>query len=399
MSTVVRRLLRKLENLTDEILPQVVEIRRDIHAHPELGFEEHLTSEKVVNWLESNKIQVRRGIAGTGVTGLVMGADNRKAVGLRADMDALPLTEISGVPYSSTVLGKAHACGHDGHTATLMGTAKLLSMLQNELPGNVKLIFQPAEEGGGGGNRMCKEGVLENPRVDAIFGLHGWPDLRVGEIGVRYGTMTANSDRFDVIMKGKGGHAARPQRTIDPIVMSAKVIEGIQTIVSRFIDPLNPAVITVGKIQGGSAHNIIPDSVTLCGTIRTFDQETREKIFVSIKQVACSVAKMFGALAPVVEIRKGYPALVNDDEMSRLVETVGREILGDNVKILDKPSMGGEDFSYYLQNTPGAFFRLGVFSENGHTAPLHSASFDFNDEAIRTGMLILAGIVCEFLNR
>jgi amidohydrolase len=398
MSILNQQILDKFERLVDEIVPEIVQIRRDLHAHPELGFEENRTSEKVTNWLQDNDIRFRRGIAGTGVVGLVTGAANGKTVGFRADMDALPLTENSGVPYASTIPGKAHACGHDGHTAILMGTAKLLSMLRGELHGNVKLFFQPAEEGGGGGNRMCKEGALENPKVDAVFALHGWPDLHVGEIGVRYGSMMANSDRFEITIKGKGGHAARPHRAIDPIVMSAKVIEGLQTIVSRRSDPLNPTVITVGRIQGGSTHNIIPDTVELWGTIRTLDQESREKIFVSIKQVASSVAKMFEAPEPIVEIRRGYPALVNDDHMTRLVENVGRQILGEKVKLIDKPSMGGEDFSYYLQQVPGAMFRLGIYSEKEHTGALHTASFNFNDEAIRTGMLMQAGIAWEFLN-
>ncbi len=381
----------------DVFLPQIVEIRRDIHAHPELGYEEHRTSAKVTDWLQANGLEIERNVAGTGVVGVLRGIHDGRTVALRADMDALPITENSGAPHASKEGGKAHACGHDGHTAILMGTAKLLSMLRSELRGNVKFIFQPAEEGGGGGNRMCKEGVLENPKVDAIFALHSWPDLNVGEVGIRYGVMTAYSDRFELTMIGKGGHAARPERAIDPIVMAAKVVEALQSIVSRRTSPLAPVVITVGKIQGGSAANVIPDSVSMQGTIRTLDEATREKVHTSIREVANAIANMFSAPEPKLDIRKGYPTLVNNDQTTKLTENAAREIVADKVKIIDKPSMGGEDFSYYLQKVPGTLFRLGVFSKENHTASLHTAGFDFNDEAIRTGMLMLTGVVFKFL--
>lgn len=396
-STVVKQKREKVEDAVDQCLPEVIEIRRDIHQHPELGFKEHRTSLKVTNWLERCGIKFDR-VAETGIVGLLHGGEHGKTVLLRADMDALPVTEDTGVPYESASPGIAHACGHDGHTAILMGAAKVLSELRNDMRGNVKFVFQPAEEGGGGGEKMCQENVLENPHVDAAFALHGWPDLLVGQIGLKYGVMMANADRFEVTVYGKGGHAARPHKAIDPIVMAAQVIDGFQTIVSRRKNPLAPAVITVGRIQGGSTHNVIPDSVSLWGTVRTLDEDTRTSIFDSMKRVVESVSYSFGAQAPKLQIIRGYPATVNDDRMVRFVEEIAGEMFGDNVKLIQEPSMGGEDFSYYLQRVPGAMFRLGVSSGNS-SASLHSAKFNFNDEAIRTGMLMMANIAIEFLNR
>jgi amidohydrolase len=391
------QLRSKVENLIDTTLPEIIEVRRDIHRYPELGFEENRTSEKVASWLESLGIKVKKRVAGTGVIGVLAGSRSAKTIGLRADMDALPIMENTGVPYESTEPGRSHACGHDGHTAILLGTAKVLSALRNELRGNVKFIFQPAEEGGAGGERMCKEGALEEPKVDAIFALHCWPDQSAGAIGVRYGVMLANTDTFEITVLGRGGHAARPHRVIDPIVMAAKIIEGFQTIISRRISALTPAIITVAKIQGGTTHNVIPDSVSLWGTVRTLDEETRERIIVAMKRVLESTAVMFEAPNPRMEIHRGYPATVNDEEMVRLVEKVAKELVGE-VKLINEPSMGGEDFSFYLHQVPGAMFRLGVSSDNP-SPPLHNAAFNFNDDAIRAGILMMTGIVFESLNK
>jgi len=392
-----------LEKLIDGLLLEIVEIGRDIHQHPEIASQEHRTSEKVANWLANNDgILVKRIVNSTGVVGLLNERSPDKTIALRADMDALPIVENTGAPYASIEHGRAHSCGHDGHTAILMGTAKVLSKLRSELHGKVKFIFQPAEESGSteGANRMVKEGVLNDPRVDAIFALHSWPALNAGEVGVKYGVMMANTDTFKITMYGRGGHAARPEEAIDPIVMSAKVVESIQTIISRGTSPLAPAVITVGKIEGGSTSNVIPDSVSLLGTVRTLDDVTRTKIFDSMKRVVDSVASMFKAPTPELEITKGYPATVNNDTMVSLVERVAKGLLGEaGVKTIPQPTMGGEDFSYYLQNVPGAMFRLGVASSNEHhNAPLHSARFNYNDDAIRTGILMMTGIVFEFLN-
>lgn len=391
--------MRMLE-IVDGILPEIVAIRRDLHQHPEVAYEEQRTSGKVVDWLESFGIKTRK-LAGTGVVGLIEGHEDGRTVALRADMDALPMTEDSGVPYASVNRGKAHACGHDGHTAILMGTAKVLLMVRGELKGDVKLIFQPAEEGGAGACKMREEGALENPHVDAIFALHSWPDLPAGEIGIRHGVMLAASDAFEIILRGRGAHAAQPHKAIDPIVMSAKVIESLQTIVSRRINPLTPAVITVGKIQGGSTHNVIPDQVTLCGTVRTLNEDTREIVIRSIEQVINSTAEMFGAPKPSMTILNSYPVTRNDNEMVKLIEKVASNVLSaDRIKLLPNAVMGAEDFGFYLQRVAGAMFRLGISrSEKAYSQPpLHSANFDFNDEAIPTGINMSANIAVEFLN-
>jgi amidohydrolase len=377
----------------------MVEVRRDIHQHPELAFEETRTSNLVAEWLDEMSFEVRRKVAGTGVVGLLRGPVNARTVAFRADMDALPIIENTGVPYSSLSPGKAHSCGHDGHTAILMGTAKMLAELRDQLKVNVKFIFQPAEEGGAGGEMMCREGVLADPPVEAIFALHSWPDLKVGQIGVKQGAFTSNSDSFEIIIYGKGGHAAHPHKTIDPIVMAAEIVSAFQTIVSRRISPFSPAVVTVGKLQGGTAPNVIPNSVAMQGTIRTLDEETRGKVIDSMRKIVESMAAMYSAPVPKVEFIKGYPATINDDRLADMILDVGRSALGEqNTLILPEASMGAEDFSFYLQNVPGAMFRLGTSSEGRPAPPIHSSQFDFNDDAIRTGMLMMACLAFEFSN-
>jgi len=387
-----------VEKLVDQVIPEVIEIRRDIHRHPELAFKEQRASSRVQDWLKANGIEVRTGMAETGVIGLLRGSGNR-TVGLRAEMDALPITEETGVSYTSENQGISHACGHDGHLAIVMGTAKILSMLRSKLNGNVKFIFQPAEEAGNGAEKMCNEGTLNDPPVNTVFALHSWPDLSAGEIGIRYGAMMASAEDFELTIYGKGGHAAHPHKAIDPIVMSAKVVESFQTIISRRIKPLAPAVLTIGKIEGGSAPNVIPDSVFLSGTVRAFDEETRERIFTEMTRVIESVAHMFQAPPPKMKIIERIPPTINDDRMADLVIRVGKAVLGeDKVKTLPEPSMGAEDFSFYLQRVPGAIFRLGVDSLGSSHAYLHSSRFNFNDDAIRTGLQMMTSIALDSLS-
>ncbi len=350
-----------VRDLIDKYLPDIISTRREIHMHPELGFEEIRTSAIVSNWLTSLGIEVRKNVAQTGVIGLLRGASKGRTIALRADMDALPLQEETGLSYESVEKGKAHSCGHDGHTAILLGTAKVLSDIRSSLHGNVKLIFQPAEEGGGGGSRICSEGGLDNPPVDAVFALHDWPDLEVGEIGVRYGVMLANTDSFELTVYGKGGHAAHADKAIDPIVMSSLIIQAFQTIITRRIYPPKPAVLTIGKIQGGTTHNVIPDQVVMTGTIRSLDDLSRNTIINTMQKMTQSVADMYGAPSPKLEIFPGYPATINNDAMVNLVERVSNDFLGRPAKILSEPSMGGEDFSYYLQRVPGADVQVGSF--------------------------------------
>ncbi len=385
--------------LIEQILPEITKLRHDLHRYPELGYEEKRTSDRVATFLQASGIELTRGVAETGVVGFIRHKSATRTVAFRADMDALPITETSDVPYKSKNEGVAHSCGHDGHTAILLGSARILSELRDEFQSNIKFIFQPAEEGGGGGKKMVREGVLKSPDVDAIFALHSWPDLSCGQIGYRYGAMFANTDSFKVIVRGRGGHGAYPHRAIDPIVMAATIVEGFQTIVSRVVGPLNPTVLTVAHIEGGTTHNVIPGTVTMEGTIRTLDRKVRDTVIVSMNRVINSAAEMYGAPAPTLEIIEGYPSLVNDKAAVNYVVTKGRGALGqDNVMPLEEPTMGGEDFAYYLSEIPGAMYRLGVKSATGPQSFLHTASFNFNDDAIRAGMTITTRLAMDFEN-
>lgn len=389
-----------LQALVKKIAPGIVELRRDIHAHPECSYQEKRTSSLVAEHLEALGLEVQTGVAKTGVVGLLRGGKGGRTVALRADMDALKIQEQSGLPYASKIKGRMHACGHDGHTAILLGTANLLSELGSGFRGNVKFIFQPAEEGGAGAKLMCERGVLLNPEVDAIFALHSWPFTEVGTIAIKYGTMMASADAFRLVIRGKGTHGAYPHRGVDPIVISAKIIENLQSIISREKDPVEPAVITVGTIHGGTARNAIPDHVVMEGTVRTLTPESRFHIPKAMRRVIGATARAFRANYRFQYI-DGYPLTINDREMVDLVREVGEEVLGKNsVHTLQEASMGGEDFSYYLQLVPGAMFRLGVGRSGGlPPIPLHSPRFDFNDEAIAPGMKVLAAIALRCLGR
>jgi amidohydrolase len=375
----------------------LVEVRRTIHMKPELGFEEVETSKLVAGWLDKFGLQVRRGVATTGVVGLLEGAKGGKTVAIRADMDALPLEEANEVPYRSRVKGKMHACGHDGHVAILLGVARLFSGIREKMNGNIKWLFQPAEEGGGGGRVMVEEGVLENPKVDAVFGAHLFPDLRMGKVGIHEKEGLAATDRVVITLKGKGGHGAYPHLSRDPILAAGHLITQIHSIVSRSIGPLDSAVITIGKVSGGTAFNIIPDEVELLGTVRSLTAAVREDLKRRLEEVARGVARSFD-LDCQVDFQYGYPALVNDPEMSHLVASAcGRGIGEENVEFL-KPSMGGEDFAYYLQEVPGSFFRLGCRNEaKGIVHPFHSSRFEMDEDALPFGVEMFSRIIDEYL--
>jgi amidohydrolase len=375
----------------------LVEVRRTIHMNPELGFEEVETSKLVVGWLEKFGLQVKTGVATTGVVGLLKGAKGGKTVAIRADMDALPLEEANEVPYRSKVRGKMHACGHDGHVTILLGVARLFSSLRTQMTGNVKWLFQPAEEGGGGGRVMVEEGVLENPKVDAVFGAHLFPDLAMGKVGIHEKEGLAATDRVVITLKGKGGHGAYPHLSRDPILAAGHLITQIHSIVSRSIGPLDSAVITIGKVSGGTAFNIIPDEVELLGTVRSLTAAVREDLKRRLEEVARGVARSFD-LDCKVDFQYGYPSLVNNPEMSHLVASAcGRGIGEANVEFL-KPSMGGEDFAYYLQKVPGSFFRLGCRNEaKGIVHPFHSSRFEMDEDALPFGVEMFARIIDEYL--
>jgi amidohydrolase len=376
---------------------EVVATRRDFHAHPELGYQERRTAGIVAARLRELGLDVREHVAETGVIGLLRGARPGPTVLLRADMDALPIQETGDAPYRSTIPNVMHACGHDGHTAVLLGVARLLAGQRDSLPGTVKFVFQPAEEGGAGAKRMIEEGALESPSVEAAFGIHLWNDGPVGAVGVRDGAFMAASDSFDLVVKGQGGHAAGPHRTIDPVVTAAHLIVALQTIVSRQVDPLQSAVVTVGHIEGGHARNVIPDEVLLQGTVRTFDPGLRQAMPERLERTARSVCAAFGGECGL-RYWFGYPPTVNDPGMADLVREAAREVVGEERLVVAPQVMGAEDMSYFLERVPGCFFRVGsANAERGLTRPHHNPAFDFDEDALPIGVEVLARTARRYL--
>jgi amidohydrolase len=375
----------------------LVEIRRTIHMHPELMFEEVETAKLVSAWLEKFGLEVKTGWAKTGVVGLLPGGQKGKTVAIRADMDALPLEEATQVPYASKIKGKMHACGHDAHVTILLGVAKFFSSVREQVKGNIKWIFQPAEEGGGGGRVMVEEGVLENPKVDAIFGAHVFPDLPMGKVGIHEREGLAATDRFRIKIQGKGGHGAYPQLSKDPILAAGHLITQIHSIVSRNINPLDRAVVSLGRVMGGTAFNIIPDEVELWGTVRSLSPHVREKLKSRLEQTTQGVARSFD-MDYQYEFEYGYPALVNDPQMSHLVAAACAHGIGkENVEFIN-PSMGGEDFAYYLQKVPGSFFRLGCRNEKkGIIHSFHNSLFNIDEDVLPFGVEMFVRIIDQYL--
>ncbi len=374
-----------------EILPWMVEIRRDLHRHPELGLEEHRTAGRVCELLDELGIEHRAGLAKTGVVGLIPGRDDGPAVALRADLDALPLEDAKQVPYRSRVPGKMHACGHDVHTSILLGAGRLLAARNAMLPRPVKLIFQPAEETVGGARLLIEEGVLEDPPVSAIFGLHVDPDIEVGKLGLRYGQRNASSDDLLVTVHGRSGHGAYPAGGVDAIVAAAQVVSAMQSVVSRNVDARESAVITFGMVNGGTQGNILASRVELVGTVRCLDPRIREIVLRRARETAEGVAAGLGARAEV-EIRPSYDPLVNDDSMVEVVRRSAAELVGkENLVVSDRANMGVEDFAFYLARVPGAFFSLGVRNEaQGIDHPIHHELFDVDETAMALGAAIQA---------
>jgi hippurate hydrolase len=373
-------------------------VRRDIHAHPELAFEENRTASLVAEKLAGWGIEVHRGLAKTGVVGVVKGkAASARSVGLRADMDCLPMHETGTVPYKSRHEGRMHACGHDGHTTMLLGAARYLAETRN-FSGTAYLIFQPAEEGGGGGQVMVKEGLFTRFPADQIFALHNYPSLPAGKMAVRAGPMMAATDEVKITIRGTGGHGAFPHLTVDPVVAAAHVVTALQTIASRNVEPVDAVVVSVCSMATSQigAFNVIPDAVSLVGTVRTFKPQTRDLAERRVKEVAGKVAEALGARATVEYVR-GYPATVNSVHESEFAARVGERVFGaGNVVTEFEPVMGGEDFSYMLLEKPGAYVFLGQGGgPNG--CFLHNPGYDFNDEVIPLGAGYLAALVEEAL--
>ncbi|MEX2694208.1 M20 aminoacylase family protein [Rhizobium mongolense] len=370
-------------NRAAEMQAEVTEWRRYIHARPELLFAVENTAAFVAGKLREFGVdEIVTGIGRTGVVGLIKGkGEGSRTIGLRADMDALPLTEITGKPWASTTPGKMHACGHDGHTAMLLGAAKYLAETRN-FNGNIAVIFQPAEEGGGGGNLMVQEGMMERFRIEEVYGMHNLPGLPVGQFAIRQGAIMAATDEFTVTIRGLGGHAAQPHRTIDPIAIGAQIVTNLQMIASRSADPLRSVVVSVTKFNAGFAHNVIPNDAQIAGTIRTLNAEVRDLAETRLKQIINGLVAAHGAQADI-SFHRNYPVTVNHaTETTHAIATASDIAGAANVNSEVDPMMGGEDFSYMLNARPGAF----IFIGNGDSAGLHNPAYDFNDEVIAHGI-------------
>jgi amidohydrolase len=370
-------------NRVADLHKEITGWRRDFHAHPELQYDVHRTAASVAELLKSFGCdEVVPGIGRTGVVGVIGGRKpGRKIIGLRADMDALPLEEETDLPYKSTVPGKMHACGHDGHTAMLLGAAKYLAETRN-FAGTAVVIFQPAEEGGGGGLAMVKDGLMSRFGIEEVYGMHNYPGLPLGQFGIRQGPMMAAADYIDIVVEGRGGHAARPHQTIDSVLVGAQIINQLQSIVSRNVDPLHSAVVSICEFHAGHTNNVLPQRAQLRGTVRSLTPKVRDLLEKRIGEVVEGTARLHGAAAKVT-YRRGYPVLVNHERQVSFAADIAREVAGaDKVDTDFPPMMGAEDFSFMLQERPGAF----IFVGNGDSAALHNPAYDFNDEIIPFGV-------------
>jgi hippurate hydrolase len=365
------------------VLPEMIGLRQHIHQHPELAFEEHATSDLVAERLAAWGYELHRGLGGTGVVGRLRHGSGSRSIGIRADMDALPITEATGLAYASRHHGKMHACGHDGHTATLLAAARQLSQ-HRRFSGTLNLIFQPAEEGGGGARRMVEDGLFELFPCDAVFALHNAPGLPVGTLAFRSGAALASADRVVIELKGRGGHAAMPHFSADPIVAGSSIVMALQSIVARNVDPLRSAVVTVGLFQSGTVNNVIPGSARLELSVRALDREVRQLLKLRIQQVVSQQAASLGVSAEV-DYQEGYPVLVNTEAETAFAARVATELIGAERVLLDKPPvMGSEDFAYMLEHRPGCYLFLGNGDGEG-SCMVHNPGYDFNDAAMATG--------------
>jgi hippurate hydrolase len=374
--------------MINELLPaltqKIAALRRDIHAHPELAFDEKRTAAKVADYLDSLGLEVHRGIARTGVVAKLALGSSKRAIGLRADMDALPLTELNTFPHHSTHMGKMHACGHDGHTAMLLGAAEALSKLRN-FDGTVYFIFQPAEEHEGGGRVMVEEGLFDRFPMDMVFGLHNWPGLPAGSFGVTEGPVMAGADRFEIEITGRGGHAAMPHQAVDVVLAGSALVQALQSLVSRNTDPLAAAVVSVTRFHAGHADNVLPETAVLGGTVRTLKAELQDALEEGLRRV-CNGIEATYRVSIDLRYDRGYPPTVNAPEPSFIAREVARQVAEDGQVFTHlNPSMGAEDFAYLARVVPACYVWLGNGPGEGGCM-LHSPHYDFNDEVIATGI-------------
>ncbi len=388
-------MLNKIKEIAEKISPNLIEIRRHIHANPELSLHEQKTASYVAGVLSSCGISVKQNIGKTGVIGELKGNNtDQRILAIRTDMDALPIHEKTNLPYSSQKPGIMHACGHDIHTTIGLGTAMILSQIDEKLPGDIRFLFQPAEEIAKGANLMIKDGAMQN--VNAIFGLHVFPSILSGNIGIKYGALTAAADDLEITIMGESGHGARPHEAIDAIWISAQVITNLQQAISRMQNPLRPVVLSIGKISGGKASNVIADEVKLLGTVRSLHPETYEKLPEWITQIVKSVCQTYGANCEV-NYKRCVPSVQNDPHLTQIIEIAAKEALGnEKVEILTEPSLGAEDFSVYLTQCPGTMFRLGVGHKNRLNYPLHHPLFDPDEGAIMTGVITMTYAIYKY---
>ncbi|MFW5897890.1 MAG: M20 metallopeptidase family protein [Halanaerobium sp.] len=394
-----QNLSQKIKAKAAEIEDKVIKIRHQIHQNPELSFQENETAALAAAEMRKLGFEVRENIFGTGVTATFKNSSNSEAKTLliRADMDALPVEEKNELDYKSQKPGVMHACGHDGHTAILIGTAAVLREMAQEFNGNLKFLFQPGEETSGGAQGMIEEGVLKNPDVDAALGLHLWGSTPEGVVEYKSGPFMASPDRFDLKIIGRGGHAARPQNTIDPIPIGAEIISALQTIVSRRIDPLDSAVISVCNFEAGSTHNVIPDQAVLKATVRSLTAEVRDELAASIEKVIKNICDIYGADYELNYIY-GYPPVVNDPQLTQILAAAAEKVIGKNrVREKEKAEMGGEDFSYFGREVPAAFYFLGIAPE-GEIINHHQSDFRFDDSVLKDGVAVMAQAALDFFN-
>jgi amidohydrolase len=383
-----------IHQLVRELKDRVINIRRDLHRIPETAYTEKKTSAYVAAYLNNLGLEVQTGIAQYGVIGLMKTDRPGPTLMIRADMDALPLKEDTGLPFASEHEGVMHACGHDAHMAMVLGAATVLNKIKNELKGNIKFLFQPAEEGPGGAKPMIEAGVMENPKVDYSIGCHVWPDIPEGTIGVRPGPFMAAMDRFDIKIKGRGGHGAMPHVCVDALEVGTQVVSAFQRIVSRHMDPLDPTVVTVGTFHAGTAFNIIPAEAELSGTTRTFNQDTWNTWESRVEKVVRGVCESMGVDFEL-KYSQGYPVTINDESAAEVVRRCAEKVVGEDRVVMPQKTMGGEDFAFYLQKSKGCFFALGVGREGA--VPVHNQQFDFNEDILSLGMQTHCQVGLELL--